>query len=326
MSDGEPDAPRLVLGPLLRYVSETAATIWVETDRACQVEILGGQARTFEVAGHHYALVVLDGLQPGTERRYQVALDGAVRWPEPESPFPPSVLRTLVPGRPRAAGLRLVPAARTARGGPAGPRPGRARRLRPRPARRAARALARRAVPDRRPGLRRRDGPGDPAVHRAAPRPGRRRPAMRSRTSPSTARCTGRRGASRRCAGCCRSSRPSMIFDDHDVHDDWNISAAWRREYRARPWWPARITGAYLSYWIYQHLGNLSPEDLAKDELWRQVQRQAGRRRGRAARDGGPRRRDRRGHPVELPAQPRRRPGGGDRLAGRPGARRYAGG
>ena len=27
-----------------------------------------------------------------------------------------------------------------------------------------------------------------------------------------------------------------------------------------------------MSYWIYQHLGNLSPEDLAKDELWRQVQ------------------------------------------------------
>ena len=64
----------------------------------------------------------------------------------------------------------------------------------------------------------------------------------------------------------------AMIFDDHDVHDDWNISAAWRRDYDAKPWWKARITGAYMSYWIYQHLGNLSPEDLAKDELWRQVQ------------------------------------------------------
>ena len=47
---------------------------------------------------------------------------------------------------------------------------------------------------------------------------------------------------------------------------------AWRRDYAAKPWWAARITGAYMSYWIYQHLGNLSPEDLAKDELWRQVQ------------------------------------------------------
>lgn len=83
MTDGDGGAPRLVLGPLLRYVSETEATIWVETDRACRVGILGHQARTFEVAGHHYALVVVDGLRPGAEYEYQVALDGAVRWPDP---------------------------------------------------------------------------------------------------------------------------------------------------------------------------------------------------------------------------------------------------
>ena len=64
----------------------------------------------------------------------------------------------------------------------------------------------------------------------------------------------------------------AMIFDDHDVRDDWNISAAWRRDYQALPWWRPRITGAFMSYWIYQHLGNLSPEDLAQDELWRRVQ------------------------------------------------------
>ena len=44
MREGDTGAPQLVLGPLLRYVGETAATIWVETDRACQVEILGHQA------------------------------------------------------------------------------------------------------------------------------------------------------------------------------------------------------------------------------------------------------------------------------------------
>src|SRR3984885_59030 len=64
----------------------------------------------------------------------------------------------------------------------------------------------------------------------------------------------------------------AMIFDDHDVRDDWNISAAWRRDYQALPWWRPRITGAFMSYWIYQHLGNLSPEDLGQDELWRRVQ------------------------------------------------------
>ncbi len=63
-----------------------------------------------------------------------------------------------------------------------------------------------------------------------------------------------------------------MIFDDHDVHDDWNISSSWRRDYQAKPWWRDRIGGAYMSYWIYQHLGNLSPEELAQDEQWRQVQ------------------------------------------------------
>ena len=33
--------PDLVLGPLLRHVSETEATVWVETSDACEVEILG---------------------------------------------------------------------------------------------------------------------------------------------------------------------------------------------------------------------------------------------------------------------------------------------
>ena len=63
----------------------------------------------------------------------------------------------------------------------------------------------------------------------------------------------------------------AMIFDDHDVHDDWNTSAAWRRDYQAKPWWPERIRAAYMSYWIYQHLGNLSPAELAKNELWQRM-------------------------------------------------------
>ena len=60
----------------------------------------------------------------------------------------------------------------------------------------------------------------------------------------------------------------AMIFDDHDVHDDWNTSAAWRRAVTALPWWGRRIEGAYQSYWVYQHLGNLSPAELARDETW----------------------------------------------------------
>jgi hypothetical protein len=40
---------------------------------------------------------------------------------------------------------------------------------------------------------------------------------------------------------------------------------------RAQGWWDDRIVGAFTSYWVYQHLGNLSPEDLETDTLWQQV-------------------------------------------------------
>src|ERR1700750_1025279 len=85
----------LVLGPLLRYVSETEATLFVETDEQCEVSILGAVEPTFRVEGHHYALVRVEGLKPGTEHPYDVKLDGEVRWPEPDSAQPPSSLRTL---------------------------------------------------------------------------------------------------------------------------------------------------------------------------------------------------------------------------------------
>ena len=218
MTNGDTGAPLLILGPLLRYVGETEATIWVETDRACEVEVLGHQARTFEVSGHHYALVVVGGLRPGTEHEYQVALDGAVRWPEPDSDFPPSVLRTPDPGRPlrlafgscRIAELPVLP-----------------RRLSSRRTQRdeeehgpdamVAYALDLRGTPHERwPDLMLligdqvyADNPGRPPASSsssAATRPNR--PVTRLRTSASTASSTARPGPSPRCAGCCPSSPP----------------------------------------------------------------------------------------------------------------------
>jgi len=29
----------------------------------------------------------------------------------------------------------------------------------------------------------------------------------------------------------------TMIFDDHDLNDDWNISQSWVDEMRGLPWW-----------------------------------------------------------------------------------------
>jgi phosphodiesterase/alkaline phosphatase D-like protein len=68
------------------------------------------------------------------------------------------------------------------------------------------------------------------------------------------------------------STVPSvMIFDDHDVHDDWNTSETWLEEMRSKPWWEERIVGAFMSYWVYQHLGNLSPEELEEYGLFERV-------------------------------------------------------
>jgi len=56
-----------------------------------------------------------------------------------------------------------------------------------------------------------------------------------------------------------------VTIDDHDVRDDWNTSHAWRQDMQRTAWWEERITGALVSYWIYQHLGNLSPAALRTD-------------------------------------------------------------
>ncbi len=63
----------------------------------------------------------------------------------------------------------------------------------------------------------------------------------------------------------------SMIFDDHDVIDDWNTSHEWLQEIRAQDWWEERIVGAFVSYWVYQHIGNLSPSELDGDSLYARV-------------------------------------------------------
>ena len=62
----------LVLGPVLRHVGETTASVWVQLDRAATVTVLGCQARTFEVCGHHYAVVPVTGLEPDTRYPYEV--------------------------------------------------------------------------------------------------------------------------------------------------------------------------------------------------------------------------------------------------------------
>lgn len=64
------------------------------------------------------------------------------------------------------------------------------------------------------------------------------------------------------------SNVPStMLWDEHDVHDDRNISRAWVERMSAKPWWHELLVGAYVSYRICQHIGNLWPRELSEDEL-----------------------------------------------------------
>src|SRR5919109_4521145 len=94
-------AANLILGPLLRHVGANDATVWVESDSPCEVEVfVGGStypSRTFQVEGHHYALVRVEDLKPGSSHEYSVRLDGEGVWPEPAYDFPPPVIRTIAP-------------------------------------------------------------------------------------------------------------------------------------------------------------------------------------------------------------------------------------
>ncbi|MEY2514765.1 MAG: hypothetical protein QOJ89_2123 [bacterium] len=272
--------PRLVLGPLLRYVSGTEATVWVETASPCTVTVLGRDASTFTVAGHHYALVLLEGLQPGSTTPYEVHLDGVPCWPPPGDAYPHCVIRTytddeslrLAFGSCRVSVPHTLPYALSKdeddRGREVDALLALVERMRHEPQAEWPDALlllgdqvyADEVSPETKELIARRrrgdDGPppdevGDFEEYTALYRESWADPALRWLLSTVSS---------------------AMIFDDHDVHDDWNISAAWIEQMRAKPWWEDRVLGAYMSYWIYQHLGNLSPSRLYDDPIFCAVQ------------------------------------------------------
>jgi hypothetical protein len=271
-------APSLVVGPLLRYVGESEATVWVETDRACEVAVLGRHAHSFQVAGHHYAIVAIEELEPGSVREYEVALDGERRWPEPASQFPPSVIRTLA----REAETRVAFGSCSVTAPPEPPYS-----LPRRDDRRglgigALYALARRLVrepPARRPDLLLLLGDQvyadevSPATQQfiRTRHDGPRPPGQQVANFEEYTQLYREAWGHPLVRWLASTVPTAMIFDDHDLHDDWNTSEAWVKQMRARPWWEERIVGAFMSYWIYQHLGNLSPDELAADTLLGEV-------------------------------------------------------
>lgn len=268
----------LLLGPLARYVGETQATIWVETDVPCDVEVLDERARTFTVAGHHYGLICLEGLPPATATPYEVHLDGERRWPAPGGPFPPSLIRTqggpgplrLAFGSCRVCVPHEPPYALSkdadARGREVDALVALVERMRAEPPDRWPDALlllgdqvyADEASPDTEAFIR--------ARRRTDVAPG-----LEVADFEEYTRLYLESWGDPAMRWLLSTVASVMIFDDHDVHDDWNTSWAWVQEMRATGWWHERIVGAFMSYWVYQHLGNLSPEELAADELLTRV-------------------------------------------------------
>lgn len=252
---------QLLLGPILRAVDRTHATVWVETDAPCDVAVGSHRARTVTLLGHHYAFVPVPVSGLGAATPYTVSLDGEPVWPADDR-FPPSVL--CAPPTDRA---RVVF--------------GSCRSL----------LSAERGDPDRVDALRE-------YAWRAAAHPDQERPDLlvllgdqvyADNPAPATRRfISGRRSTegpvgdhahhfaefaalyreawSDPAVRWLLSTVPTlMIFDDHEVIDNWNTSARWVAEHQAQPWWPERVRNALAAYWIYQHLGNLSADERAAD-------------------------------------------------------------
>jgi hypothetical protein len=43
------------------------------------------------------------------------------------------------------------------------------------------------------------------------------------------------------------------------------------KKMRATSWWDRRVVGAFMSYWVHQHIGNVAPADLDAVPLWEQA-------------------------------------------------------
>lgn len=271
--------PSLLLGPLLRHVDKVSATIWVETDAPCRVGVHASgadgsaplaEANTFHIRGHHYALVFLEGLEPGSITPYEVLLDEAVVWPPEDSTRPPCRIRT--PGGSEAFTVVFG----------------------------SCRYATPLAITDQEQD----DFPPDALDSYAikiATLPQEQWPDALVLLgdqvyADETTETTKKYLASRRdldkpphdqladfeeftyiyhqswtdpgIRWLLSTIPSSMIFDDHDVIDDWNTSSAWRTKINATDWWADRIAGALGSYWVYQHIGNLSPDEIRKDPAY----------------------------------------------------------
>jgi hypothetical protein len=278
--------PELVLGPVLRHVGREDATVWVETDAPCEVEVLGHSDRTFAVEGHHYGLVCIEGLTPGAMQSYEVRLDGNTVWPPADYDFPPPTIRTLDGEGP----VRIVfGSCRVAL-------PHRPPYTLPKDEHAEGREFDALYTLSRELLTRdREDWPdlllmlGDQVyVDEGSPQTRERIRARRDVSVPPGEEVANfeeytwlyhESWGDPVIRWLLSTISTAMVLDDHDMSDDWNISRSWKEEMNRTKWWRERLAGGLMSYWIYQHIGNIAPAELERHEEYGAV---------RKAADGGP--------------------------------------
>lgn len=287
----------LLLGPLLRFTDESSAAIWVKVDGAATVRVDAqdlstaqqhhASARTFRVHGHHYALVELVDLPGAAKLEYQVSMDGQQVWPPPNRgdgrDYPPSLIATMDPHKPlrMCFGSCRTSVSHDEQG------------------HRTHGVDALRAYALRMAGFTDPDGPQDADSIEQARWPdlvlflGDQVYADET-TAEMRAFIEDRRDIDQPPGEELKdyqeyahlyhlawadpanrwllSTLPSaMIFDDHDIRDDWNTSRKWKDEMEATDWWRERIIAGLSSYWVYQHIGNLTPAERAEDRIWQEI-------------------------------------------------------
>ena len=239
----------LVLGPLLRYVDDRSASVWVETEdrprsRWWRVTTRRGRRRS------PCTTTTTPSSASTTSSRarstpYRVEVDGAQVWPPADSTVPAvddrrrstrasrcgwrsGSCRTSVSHDEEGNNTHGVDALRAYALRMAGVTdPG---RRRPGPGRRGA--LARPGAVPRRPGVRRRDHRGDAGVHRVA---ARHRPAAGKELKDyeEYAHLYQLAWTDPANRWLLSTVPTAMIFDDHDIRDDWNTSQEWKDEMEA---------------------------------------------------------------------------------------------
>ena len=267
----------ILIGPLLRYVSETEATVWVETDEACEVAVLGAASRPSASRATTTRWSGSRASSPASPTSTRCALDGERRWPRAARPAAERDPHAR-PGEPldvcfgscRVAVPHEQPYTEAKDEDETGYEVD------------ALRVLAREMVRDDRD-----DWPdllfllgdqvyvdeGSPADARADPRPARHREPPGEEVTDFEEYTwlyheSWREPLIRWLFSIVSTS---MLWDDHDMSDDWNISRSWVDEMRPQALVARAGDRRHRRYWIYQHLGNLSPRELDEDEIYAEV-------------------------------------------------------